>query len=505
MNIIQVQDRLKGVSDDALKGYVTNPTGDVPTYLALGEIGRREDVRKEYQAAQADQPQKTVAEEKLAAMPQGIGALTQGMMPQAPQNTPQAPQGIAQPPMASMNPAIAQTGVANLPTQNFEAGGVVGYKKGGGILSGIRNFFMGKDNIPGKSGGVGPNGVPITTTTPIPGTRGVVGIAKDNPKKTLAGAAGLAYLASGDDEEEMAQLETPTTTADGSTTPAVTTAPPKEKEKAATSYTSSELPDGIKIDDVREYGQDKMERYKELIGDDESKGRMKKRLDTMEQELTGQKEDAANMAMMRAGLAIASGTSDDAITNIAEGGLKGINGYVEELRYIREQEGDIFDMDMEIAQSERREELMVASKGYDSEQAAEARNITAALKEYDANEKAKEANAANAAGIERAEIASSVHGHGVYGHRNNTFLLNAYSKDQSLITLESLLANYTQQLTQRPNDQATLEQIANLKAQIEQRKYDIREGYKLNPPTTPTFAPNSLANIEAFGDLQITD
>ena len=47
MNIIQVQDRLKGVSDDALKGYVTDPTGEVPTYLALGEIGRREDVRKE--------------------------------------------------------------------------------------------------------------------------------------------------------------------------------------------------------------------------------------------------------------------------------------------------------------------------------------------------------------------------------------------------------------------------------------------------------------------------
>jgi len=123
MNIIQVQDRLKGVSDDALKGYVTNPTGDVPTYLALGEIGRREDVRKEYQAAQAEQPQKTVAEEKLAAMPQGIGSLTQGMA--APQ-----PQGISQPPMQSMNPAISETGVANLatpnmPQQNFEAGGIV--------------------------------------------------------------------------------------------------------------------------------------------------------------------------------------------------------------------------------------------------------------------------------------------------------------------------------------------------------------------------------------------
>ena len=92
MNIIQVQNRLKGVTDEALVQYINNPTGDVPTYLALGEIGRREDVRKEYQAAQAEQPQKTVAEEKLAAMPQGIGSLTQGMMPAE-------PQGITQPPM----------------------------------------------------------------------------------------------------------------------------------------------------------------------------------------------------------------------------------------------------------------------------------------------------------------------------------------------------------------------------------------------------------------------
>ena len=66
MNIIQVQDRLKGVTDDALVGYINNPTGEVPTYLALGEVERREDMRKEYQASQAGQPQKTVAEEMIA-------------------------------------------------------------------------------------------------------------------------------------------------------------------------------------------------------------------------------------------------------------------------------------------------------------------------------------------------------------------------------------------------------------------------------------------------------
>ncbi len=147
MNIIQVQDRLKGVSDDALRDYITNPSGDVPTYLALGEIGRREDVRKEYQAAKADQPQKTVAEEKLAAMPQGIGSLTQGMMPAE-------PQGISQPPMASTNPAIAETGVANLPTpnmpqQNFEAGGIVDNSIS---IDGGRKYFPYNEEVAGTYG-----------------------------------------------------------------------------------------------------------------------------------------------------------------------------------------------------------------------------------------------------------------------------------------------------------------------------------------------------------------
>ena len=50
MNIIQVQDRLKGVDDQSLVGYVERPTPDVPTYLALGELQRREQMRAKYQA-----------------------------------------------------------------------------------------------------------------------------------------------------------------------------------------------------------------------------------------------------------------------------------------------------------------------------------------------------------------------------------------------------------------------------------------------------------------------
>ena len=128
MNIIQVQNRLKGVTDEALVQYINNPTGDVPTYLALGEIGRREDVRKEYEAAQAEQPQKTVAEEMVAQLstPTGIGALTNNMGPEMP------PEEVM-----SSSESISETGIAPLPTQNmtqeFARGGIVGYANGGGI------------------------------------------------------------------------------------------------------------------------------------------------------------------------------------------------------------------------------------------------------------------------------------------------------------------------------------------------------------------------------------
>ena len=50
MNIIQVQDRLKGLPEDALVNYVKNPTGPVPIYLALGEINRRKEMEAKFNA-----------------------------------------------------------------------------------------------------------------------------------------------------------------------------------------------------------------------------------------------------------------------------------------------------------------------------------------------------------------------------------------------------------------------------------------------------------------------
>jgi len=105
MNIIKLQDELRGVPDNALIGYVQNPTGNVPSYLALSELQRRKDMREKYQAQQA--PQSSVADD-----------LEQQAAPQ-----PQ-PQGVASLP-------VPETMYQD---QNFASGGIVAFA-GGGLSS----------------------------------------------------------------------------------------------------------------------------------------------------------------------------------------------------------------------------------------------------------------------------------------------------------------------------------------------------------------------------------
>tara|TARA_R110000824_G_scaffold148490_1_gene318304 strand:+ start:2484 stop:3755 length:1272 start_codon:yes stop_codon:yes gene_type:complete len=118
MNIIQLQDDLKGLPDNTLIGYVQNPTGAVPTYLALGELERRTKMRERFQQ---EVPTETVSEQIIAeAVPQGIGSI----LP-----TDATP---TMPPLEEvMSETITDTGIATLPAENigttFEAGGIVGY------------------------------------------------------------------------------------------------------------------------------------------------------------------------------------------------------------------------------------------------------------------------------------------------------------------------------------------------------------------------------------------
>ena len=151
MNIIQMQDKLKDLSNKQLMYYIENPqissgamtgsslgqggantlpgamlAGHVPAYLVIGELGRREEMRAKFSQAA---PTETVSEQIIQeAVPQGIGALMPTNMPT---NVP--------PPMAPSPESVTETGIANLPApnigQNYEAGGIVGYAGGGGLVS----------------------------------------------------------------------------------------------------------------------------------------------------------------------------------------------------------------------------------------------------------------------------------------------------------------------------------------------------------------------------------
>jgi hypothetical protein len=129
MNIIKIQNQLKGVPDDTLVGYVQNPSGQVPTYLALSELQRRKEVRNSYQANKPEE--KSVAEDLVAeSQPQpGIAALPEAQ----PMMEAMAPQ--PEMPMEQM----AQGGLAELDTgtmyneNNYATGGIVAFDDGGPV------------------------------------------------------------------------------------------------------------------------------------------------------------------------------------------------------------------------------------------------------------------------------------------------------------------------------------------------------------------------------------
>ena len=129
MNIIKLQDQLKGLPDQLLAGYVQNPTGEVPTYLALSELQRRKTMREKYQKEQA--PATTVAED-LAAPPapaQGLASIAPDQMP--PQMMAQAPQ-MPQAPVEMAEGGLAELDVGDMYDEaNFASGGIVAFKKGG--------------------------------------------------------------------------------------------------------------------------------------------------------------------------------------------------------------------------------------------------------------------------------------------------------------------------------------------------------------------------------------
>ena len=274
MNIIQIQDRLKGMPKEAIIQYVQNPTGEVPTYLALGELERRKTMENKYSAMKPEAS--SVAEQIVEEnMPMGLGAITpseamspsMAMSPEAGimQGMRQTPSSVAQP----SSVMAADSGIANLPVPppSFAGGGIVAFAEGDLVeVDDVKPYAPFLPNV----GTMKPIAVPESYT----------------PEEFL-----------------------------------------KEKEMYA-----------------ERFGVDP-EFYKKQAED----------LRAEREALAADRSEAANMALLKAGLGIAGGTSQFALENIKSGALPAIEAYGADIKDIKQQDRLLKDADRKLQQAQQAE------------------------------------------------------------------------------------------------------------------------------------------------------
>jgi hypothetical protein len=146
MNILEIEDIIKGLPDQSLIQEAQAPSGQMPQFLVVSEIQRRADMRKRFQNQQQEMPQGTIADQivqsGIASMgnrqpiqsmpPQGMPS--QGMPPMPQQGMPQGmpQQGMPmqqQPPMSPPMPPPMSPPMMP-PAQGMAAGGVVRMQTG---------------------------------------------------------------------------------------------------------------------------------------------------------------------------------------------------------------------------------------------------------------------------------------------------------------------------------------------------------------------------------------
>ena len=390
MNIIKLQDMLRGVPDDALIGYVQNPQGEVPSYLALSELQRRKDTRAKYQAEQA--PESSVAED-----------LQQETMP--------AQGGLA---MLAKNPVLSpgapmSQGVADLPVpddmyqeDSFAGGGIVAFQKGGYSYSpdydpveqyrqarklGEANLMAKRYNMPTTS---------VTSAgieTPYDASLSYYQDLRNEAAKSGKGLVDLTDTVNKLQKRREAWLS-------GSLDPFTQTSPVGSKpnmeglqKPVIAKPTTSDKPD-VTITgepDIKQTGQrgsssgfnanvyDNMlikeqtlrelsDEYKSILGTDPTLAGRQEKLAKMEARAKRMEDMAPGMAMLEAGLGIAAGTSPFALTNIGQGAMAGVRSYGEAQNRLAQLEEKRFALDNELARQQRAEQMAAITFGDRSRQ-----------------------------------------------------------------------------------------------------------------------------------------
>jgi hypothetical protein len=145
MNLVQINERLKGLPEQVIRQYANGMNPEVPPYLALGELQRRELSNKQMATAQGGMqgPQPSVKEqiEQKAGL-MGLQQLQQQQMAQQmqqPSGPMPAPEGTPQPePQPEAPMMAARGGLARIPVRRdmfeYAGGGIVAFANGGDTM-----------------------------------------------------------------------------------------------------------------------------------------------------------------------------------------------------------------------------------------------------------------------------------------------------------------------------------------------------------------------------------
>jgi hypothetical protein len=393
MNIIQLQDRLKGLPEQTIVNYVTQPAGEVPIFLALSELQRRNRMKDRYEASKAGENIPTISDQEVAKS--GIARMApQQMMPGA--------QGVGTPPPATeMDPRqLAASGIAANPQS--AVGGTAMLAKGG-IVGEVTNKF-GKSNPVYEDGSIGALAglavPPVTSAVLGLGSllgRGVMGVGRylGNKMSPLFRPAGTTIAPSATTGTTLPAVITPNALA-----PTVPTVAGYLRQPGALidfgtlggiGYGVSQLggdpePEDNKDDkgdgkeepkketakEKKRTLEDRVKEYMDAMGTNEGLERVKGRLAEFDERAKGKRGDAANMALIEAGLNIAAGQSPDALSNIATGATAGVKGYTERLKDADAAEKEVLALDLAIGQAERTERAAAVNFGIKSIEAERA-------------------------------------------------------------------------------------------------------------------------------------
>jgi len=373
---------LRGVPDEALIGYVQNPQGEVPSYLALSELQRRKDTRAKYQAQQA--PESSVAED----LEQESEMSDQGGLAM-----------LAKNPVLSPGAPMSQ-GVADLPVddnmykeENFAGGGIVAFTPGGAvypnyegpatsaigrafgsITGGVKGYIDKKSKLmelQQQIENLQPNLFESLTPSELSTRKAKIAELKAQQDAIRNPSSGYVYkpgesavdptMKSYVDQEVQRKLETQ------KEKPKATEGKPAAKTEPTQTQTQTQTAQPAESDE--DYLRRRMALYKEFMGTNEDRDRLNKKLDAMEKRAARQEELAPWMALTEAGFKTMAGTSPFALTNLGAGAQAGLQSYGAAQDKLAALEEKRYALMNEAAKADRAEKQAIVKFGFDSEEA----------------------------------------------------------------------------------------------------------------------------------------